>query len=77
MAANLSVKNVPDEIVEQLRERARQNHRSLQGELMAILEEAVGPRRLTLREASARLSYLPLKGDTDSAKIIREDRDAR
>jgi plasmid stability protein len=38
---NLSVKNVPDELAEKLRQRAERNHRSLQRELMAILEQAV------------------------------------
>ena len=41
---NLSVKNVPEAVAQGLRERAAQHHRSLQGELMAILEDAVrGP----------------------------------
>jgi plasmid stability protein len=38
---NLSIKSVPEELAESLRQRAARNHRSLQGELMAILEEAV------------------------------------
>lgn len=38
---NLSIKSVPEELAESLRQRASRNHRSLQGELMAILEEAV------------------------------------
>lgn len=33
---NLSIKNVPDDVVARLRERARANHRSLQGELLAL-----------------------------------------
>ena len=33
---NLSIKNVPDDVVARLRERARVNHRSLQGELLAL-----------------------------------------
>ena len=41
MAVNLSVKNVPEALAAKLRERAGRNHRSLQGELMAILEIAV------------------------------------
>jgi plasmid stability protein len=40
MPINLSVKNVPEEMAAKLRERAERNHRSLQGELMAILENA-------------------------------------
>ncbi len=38
---NLSVKNVPETWAEALRQRAARNHRSLQGELMAIIEQAV------------------------------------
>jgi plasmid stability protein len=40
MAVNLSIKDVPDELAELLRRRAARNHRSLQGELMAIIEQA-------------------------------------
>lgn len=40
MPVNLSIKNVPDALAARLRERAERNHRSLQGELMAILESA-------------------------------------
>ncbi|CAD5374205.1 Arc domain-containing protein [Rubrivivax sp. A210] len=40
MAVNLSIKDVPDELADKLRQRAARNHRSLQGELMAIVEQA-------------------------------------
>jgi plasmid stability protein len=43
MPVILSVKGVPDELAACLRERAAANHRSLQGELMAILHEAAAP----------------------------------
>jgi plasmid stability protein len=39
--SNLSIKDVPEAWAEALRQRAARNHRSLQGELMAILENAV------------------------------------
>ena len=39
--SNLSIKDVPEAWAEALRQRAMRNHRSLQGELMAILENAV------------------------------------
>ena len=39
--SNLSVKDVPEQWAEALRQRAARNHRSLQGELMAIIEAAV------------------------------------
>jgi plasmid stability protein len=38
MPVSLSIKNVPEDLAERLRERAKRNHRSLQGELLAILE---------------------------------------
>ncbi len=37
----LSIKDVPDDWADALRQRAARNHRSLQGELTAILEAAV------------------------------------
>lgn len=37
---NLSIKDVPEDIAAALRQRAAKNHRSLQGELMAIVEAA-------------------------------------
>ena len=42
MPVNLSVKNVPDELAERLRRRAARNRRSLQRELLSILEAAAG-----------------------------------
>jgi len=38
---NLSIKNVPADVVGKLRERAAGNHRSLQGELMELVTRAV------------------------------------
>lgn len=37
---NLSIKDVPESIAAALRQRAARHHRSLQGELMAIVERA-------------------------------------
>ena len=41
MSINLSIKGVPETLAERLRARAERNHRSLQGELMQIIEQAV------------------------------------
>src|SRR4051812_20070136 len=46
MPVNLSIKNAPDEGVQRLRQRAERHHRSLQGELLAIIEAAVQDDRL-------------------------------
>lgn len=40
---NLSIKDVPEAWAEALRQRALRNHRSLQGELLALVEAAVAP----------------------------------
>jgi plasmid stability protein len=79
MPVNLSIKNAPDDVVQRLRERAARNHRSLQGELMAIIEEAVQPasaRGPSIDEYRARIRALGLKSPNEAAAIIRADRDA-
>ena len=73
---NLSVKNVPSDLVEKLRKRAQRHHRSLQGELMTILEEATGPTKLSVDEAEERLRALGFRTGDDSTAWVRELRDA-
>jgi antitoxin FitA len=78
MPINLSIKNVPDEVVHRLRQRAARRHRSLQGELLAIIEEAVRPEtELSPAELLAEVRRLGLHTPSDSATIIRADRDGR
>jgi antitoxin FitA len=76
MPVNLSIKNAPDDVVQRLRERAHRNHRSLQGELMAIIEEAVQPKpqRLTIDEYRARVRSLGLRSPDEAAASVRADR---
>ena len=74
---SLSIKNVPDELVERLKTRAKRNHRSMQGEMLAIMEEAVPSGRLTLQDVYRLGRDLGLKTSGDSTAIIREERDAR
>lgn len=77
MPVNLSIKNVPDWLVERLRKRARRHHRSLQGELLSILEEALSPKTLTVEEAYRKIRTLDLKTGDESVALVREDRDGR
>jgi len=78
MPLNLSIKNAPDEVVRRLKERAKRNHRSLQGELLAIIEDAIrGPQTLTPADARAEIEQLKLRTPAESAAMIRRDRDAR
>ena len=76
MPINLSIKNAPDEVVQRLRQRAERHHRSLQGELLAIIEEAVRPdQELSPAELLAEVRRLGLRTPGDSTAIIRADRD--
>jgi plasmid stability protein len=73
---DLSIKGVPEDQVRRLRERAKANHRSLQGELRALIDEAIGtPRSLTLDEIIAKVSSLGLTRRDEAVRLIREDRD--
>ena len=74
MTLNLSIKNVPEPTVVRLRERAARNHRSLQGELLAIMEEAAGP---TLAGVYEFATALGVSAEDDATAIIRAERDAR
>ncbi|GAB4251261.1 MAG: hypothetical protein Kow00122_08910 [Thermoleophilia bacterium] len=78
MPVSLSIKNVPDEVAAKLRKRAQENRRSLQGELLAIVEEAVGrSAELTPAELKAYVDSLGLRTADDSVSIVRTDRDGR
>ena len=77
MPVSLSIKNVPDEIVVKLKGRAAKNHRSLQGELISILEEAVRPNIMSLNELEKRISLLGLRTSEEATNIDRELRDGR
>jgi hypothetical protein len=78
MPVSLSIKNVPDDIAEELRRRATRHHRSLQGELLAILEETVKKERLlTPAEFLKTVRAARLKTPAEAESFVREDRDAR
>ncbi|MDO8431559.1 MAG: hypothetical protein Q7S58_04025 [Candidatus Binatus sp.] len=77
MPVTLTIKKVPDKIVARLRRRAAANHRSLQGELMTLLEEASEPKRLTIHELRQAMLKSGLRTPDESTRMIREDHDAR
>lgn len=78
MPVSLSIKNAPDDMVKRLKERAERHHRSLQGELMAILDEAVGAARpLTPDDVLTAVRQLGLSTPGEAAAMVREDRDGR
>ncbi len=78
MPVNLSIKNVPNPLAERLRHRAEQHHRSLQGELMAILEEVLAePGRPAVAEVLSRVRKLGVSTADEATAMIRADRDVR
>ena len=78
MPVNFSIKNVPDDLASRLRNRADRNHRSLQGELMAILELAVTePEPLTFERVLQVVRDLNLATGPASVEMIRDDREGR
>lgn len=76
MPTNLSIKNAPDHLVSRLRERARRHHRSLQGELLAIIENAIREEQpSTAAEVLAEVRRLGLETPGEAASVVRADRD--
>lgn len=75
--SQILVRNLNPEVVAQLKLRAERNHRSLEAEVRAILEELTGwqeRRAEAIRYADwARAQNGPQV--TDSTDLIREDRD--
>jgi plasmid stability protein len=65
-------------LVRRLKEQAAHNHRSLQGEMMAILEAAVArPQCMSVDQVLAEVRRMGLSTPSESAAIIRQDRDGR
>ena len=80
MAVTLSIKNVPDAVVERLRARAKANRRSLQGELLAMVERdaaEAGPEGMTVAALYGWAKAQGFKGTGSAADDIRRMRDER
>lgn len=88
MSVDLSVKKVDDALAQRLRDRAARNRRSLQQELVAILESAVGEPGTRAAETGALIARerrAPYQAEarrliparSESALIIRRIRDGR
>lgn len=76
--ANVTIRNLDDEVVARLKDRAKANKRSLEAELREILSEtAYRPSREEFRKLAARIRAMtPDVEQTDSTLLIREDRDS-
>ena len=78
---SLHVRNVPEELHNELRRQAERHHRSLSAEVIALLEQAVtaehvrnGQEQL-LASIRRRRKLTSSKGEVDSVSLLREDRD--
>ena len=87
MAVNLSIKNVPEKLADAIRKRAARNHRSLQGELVAILQQVAAESSLPQRVSVARErppitsfgrpTHWTVAPRSEGTLMIREARDGR
>src|ERR1700756_3526234 len=73
---NLSIKNAPEHVVMRLRERARRQHRSVQGELLAIIERcARKDQPATPADVLAEVRPLGVATPGEAFSIVRAARD--
>lgn len=76
--ANVLIRNIPEEVLDRLRNAAKSHKRSLQQELRLALEKTVDQSSPDIfQKASDLRKKLRKKGVrfTDSAGLLREDRD--
>lgn len=76
--ANVLIRDLDDDVLDQLKAAARTHGRSLQAEIHDILRHASTRSLAETRRLSARwVKRLRDTSHTDSAALIREDRDVR
>ena len=76
--ADVLIRNLDDDVLNELKASARAHHRSLQAEIHEVLRNAGAKRRAETRRLSARwLKRLAGSSYADSTTLIREDRKAR
>ena len=76
--ANVLVRDLDDDILKQLKAAAKANGRSLQAEIHDVLEKATSRNLARTRRLSARwLKRLRRSSQSDSAALLRDDRDRR
>ena len=75
--ASVTIRNLEDEVVARLKDRAKANKRSLEAELREILTRSAGAmtRKELIAFAKRIAAQTPDVPQTDSTQLIREDRD--
>ena len=71
---SITIRNLDDRVIDAWKARAKTNHRSLEAELRYVLTRTVN-RRLHMAEFRERTDGTAEAPQTDSADLIREDRD--
>ena len=71
----LIVRGLDDAVIQALKQRATRTGRSAEAEHRAILEQALRPEMESFADAAARLRARTPPQTTDSADLIRRDRD--
>ncbi len=74
MTVNLSIKGVPEDVAERLRARAERNRRSLQGELLVIIESAAAEGGAEVAPVRAAPSMVARRGTKTIEQIAAEHR---
>jgi antitoxin FitA len=76
----LHVRNVPEELYQHIRQRARSQHRSISAEVLSLLCDALDaserPQARVLEDIRRRRFYRPADaGAPESVALLREDRE--
>ena len=74
MPTNITIKNIPDPLYDRLKQSAEINHRSINSEVIALLERALFPIRMSPEERMARANVL--RQDIAPYVVTAEDIDA-
>lgn len=77
MAASLTIRDIPRPVLTRLRALAAGHRRSMQGEVLAILEAAIAApaTRLTPMQVLQQVRALGISSPGNSVAMIRADRD--
>lgn len=70
MATTITVKKIPKGLYDKLRKRAEQNHRSINGEIIAIFENVLSAKRIDLKDIL--VSARALREKTRSLTLTQE-----
>lgn len=74
--AQLLIRNLDEQTIQSLKERAKRRNRSLQGEVKAILEEYAGRSDESPQVIAERWQeYFSGRTFSDSSELVRQDRE--